>query len=256
MMAHLDPKERLAYEKKQLKRAANRKSAQLSRKRKKQYIEELKEENDQLRRQVDILQNSPDVILVFDVESDEVNFVSVTVTKLLGFSPQDLEGSAVWDLISKESVTELKDCMKQAQDIFVKKNPIKNKVKDKGSDEKEMDFTTQNEIAVSVDSPCTLRLNQRSKGSEAVEVSAMVVCSFSSTTHAAKQCILSIRPIEFRNVGMAYQTSTAVSQSSNTTNDKTSSVTENSNAESVDNEGAFISEESSGTSECGSSNND
>jgi Basic region leucine zipper len=52
--------------KKQQKRAANRRSAQLSRKRKKLYIEDLKEENDELRRKEQILRSIPDLIVVFD----------------------------------------------------------------------------------------------------------------------------------------------------------------------------------------------
>lgn len=53
-------------DKKLLKRAANRRSAQLSRKRKKQYIEELKDENADLRRMELILRSIPDMIVSFD----------------------------------------------------------------------------------------------------------------------------------------------------------------------------------------------
>ena len=95
----LSDKEKLAYEKKQLKRAANRKSAQLSRKRKKQvrprrlcirvsasgtcialsnkinagdrasqYIEELKEQNSDLRKRIHILRHVPDMVVVFNID--------------------------------------------------------------------------------------------------------------------------------------------------------------------------------------------
>lgn len=93
--------------KKQLKRAANRRSAQLSRKRKKQYIEELKEENDELRRKEQILMSIPDLIVVFD-SAGKLWFVSQSVNRFLDYVPEELEGSSFWNRLCDESVRLLK----------------------------------------------------------------------------------------------------------------------------------------------------
>jgi PAS domain S-box-containing protein len=94
-------------EKKQLKRAANRRSAQLSRKRKKQFMEELKEENDELRRKEQILMSIPDLIVVFN-SSGKLWFVSHSVSRFLDFSPKELEGSSFWERLCDDSVRLLK----------------------------------------------------------------------------------------------------------------------------------------------------
>jgi len=93
--------------KKQQKRAANRRSAQLSRKRKKQFIEELKDENDDLRRKEQILRAIPDLVVVFD-SSGRLGFVSESVGLFLDISPDTLEGTSFWDLICEDSVRMLK----------------------------------------------------------------------------------------------------------------------------------------------------
>jgi PAS domain S-box-containing protein len=93
--------------KRQLKRAANRRSAQLSRKRKKQYIEELKEENDELRRKEQILMSIPDLIVVFD-SAGKLWFVSQSVNRFLDYVPEELEGSSFWNRLCEESVRLLK----------------------------------------------------------------------------------------------------------------------------------------------------
>lgn len=94
-------------DKKHLKRAANRRSAQLSRKRKKQFIEELKEENDELRRKEAILRSIPDLIVVFD-SAGKLWFVSHSVNRFLDFSPSELQGSSFWERLCPESVRLLK----------------------------------------------------------------------------------------------------------------------------------------------------
>lgn len=96
-----------AEDKRSLKRAANRRSAQLSRKRKKQFIEELKEENDELRRKEQILKSIPDLIVVFD-SSGKLWFVSHSVSRFLDFSPRELEKASFWDRLCDESVRLLK----------------------------------------------------------------------------------------------------------------------------------------------------
>jgi len=94
-------------DKKHLKRAANRRSAQLSRKRKKVFIEELKEENDDLRRKEQILMSIPDLVVVFD-SSGKLWFVSHSVSNFLQFKDNELEGSSFWDRLCDDSVRLLK----------------------------------------------------------------------------------------------------------------------------------------------------
>lgn len=94
-------------DKKSQKRAANRKSAQLSRKRKKLFIEELKEENDELRRKEQILRAIPDLIVVFD-SSGRLNFVSESAGRFLDMSPNELVGASFWDRLCEDSVRLLK----------------------------------------------------------------------------------------------------------------------------------------------------
>lgn len=100
-------KEHTSEDKKMQKRAANRRSAQLSRKRKKQFIEELKEENDELRRKEQILRSIPDLIVVFD-SSGKLGFVSHSVSNFLEFTPDELVGSSFWERLCEESVRLLK----------------------------------------------------------------------------------------------------------------------------------------------------
>lgn len=93
--------------KREQKRAANRRSAQLSRKRKKQFIEELKEENDELRRKEQILKSLPDLVVVFD-SSGRLGFVSHSVDRLLSFTAAELEGTSFWERLCEDSVRLLK----------------------------------------------------------------------------------------------------------------------------------------------------
>ena len=94
-------------DKKLMKRAANRRSAQLSRKRKKQYIEDLKEENADLRRMELILRSIPDLVISFD-SSGKIGFVSQSVSNFLSFTPEELEGKSFWDRLCQDSVRLLK----------------------------------------------------------------------------------------------------------------------------------------------------
>ena len=107
--------------KKQLKRAANRRSAQLSRKRKKLYIEELKEENDELRRKEQILMSIPDLIVVFD-SAGKLWFVSQSVYRFLDFIPEELVGSSFWNRLCEESVRLLKAAFMDA--LAARKNDM------------------------------------------------------------------------------------------------------------------------------------
>mmetsp|Transcript_18020 Transcript_18020/g.40972 ORF Transcript_18020/g.40972 Transcript_18020/m.40972 type:complete len:239 (-) Transcript_18020:451-1167(-) len=101
------PQEENPGDKKQLKRAANRRSAQLSRKRKKVFIEDLKEENDELRRKEQILKHIPDLIIVFE-PTGKIFFVSHSVSNFLSYNPEELEGFSLWDRLSSGSVRLIK----------------------------------------------------------------------------------------------------------------------------------------------------
>ena len=94
-------------DKKHQKRAANRRSAQLSRKRKKQFIEELKDENDELRRKEQILRSIPDLIVVFD-STGKLWFVSQSVSRFMNMTAKELEGTSFWDRLCEDSVRLLK----------------------------------------------------------------------------------------------------------------------------------------------------
>jgi transcriptional regulator with PAS, ATPase and Fis domain len=94
-------------DKKVLKREANRRSAQLSRKRKKQFTEELKEENDELRKKELILKSIPDLVVVFD-STGRLWFVSESVSRFLKFTASELEGTSVWDRLCEDSTRLLK----------------------------------------------------------------------------------------------------------------------------------------------------
>lgn len=100
-------------DKKQAKRAANRLSAHLSRKRKKMLISDLKDENLELRRKEQILQFLPDLIIVFD-SSGLMPFVSSSVTRFLDYSPEELEGASFWDLLTVDSVQLIKSAFMDA----------------------------------------------------------------------------------------------------------------------------------------------
>jgi PAS domain-containing protein len=102
-----DDSEYYSGDKRQLKRVANRKSAQLSRKRKKQFIEELKDENDGLRRKEQILRSIPDLVVVFD-SSGKLWFVSESVSRFLDFTATELEGTSFWNRLCDDSVRLLK----------------------------------------------------------------------------------------------------------------------------------------------------
>jgi PAS domain-containing protein len=94
-------------DKRLMKRVANRRSAQLSRKRKKQFIEELKEENDGLRRKELILKSIPDLVVVFD-STGKLWFVSESVSRFMDFNADDLVGTSFWSRLCEDSVRLLK----------------------------------------------------------------------------------------------------------------------------------------------------
>lgn len=89
-------------EKKQQKRAANRKSAQLSRKRKKALIEELRYENQDLQRHEDILAVIPDPVFAFDTADGRVWFASNSASAQFGLPVEDLTSACFFDLMTED----------------------------------------------------------------------------------------------------------------------------------------------------------
>lgn len=89
-------------EKKLQKRAANRKSAQLSRKRKKALIEELRYENQDLQRHEDILEVIPDPVFAFDIANGKVWFASASAAAQFGRSLDDLTSACFFDLMTDD----------------------------------------------------------------------------------------------------------------------------------------------------------
>ena len=106
-------------EKRFLKRTANRRSAQMSRERKKRLIEELKEENDKLRHEEQILHSISDFIVVFD-SSGKMLFVSHSVKRLLNYSRCELEGRSFWERLCDKSVRILKAAFMNAMATRIK----------------------------------------------------------------------------------------------------------------------------------------
>lgn len=95
-------------EKKLQKRAANRRSAQLSRKRKKALIEELKYENLDLQRHEDILEVIPDPVFAFDTANGGVWFASNSASAQFGLSIEDLTSSNFFDLMTEDCAKRLR----------------------------------------------------------------------------------------------------------------------------------------------------
>lgn len=106
--------------KKEAKRAANRLSAHLSRKRKKMFIDDLKGENEDLRRKEQILQSIPDLIVVFD-SSGNMPFVSHSVSRFLSFTNDELQGASFWDILTQDSVRVIKSAFMDA--LAIKRQP-------------------------------------------------------------------------------------------------------------------------------------
>ncbi len=100
-------------DKKQAKRAANRLSAHLSRKRKKVFMDDLKDKNFELRRKEQILRSIPDLIVVFD-SSGLINFVSHSVTRFMNYTVEELEKTSFWDKLTEESVRLIKSAFMDA----------------------------------------------------------------------------------------------------------------------------------------------
>eukprot|EP00986_Skeletonema_menzelii_P013152 scaffold7491_cov142-Skeletonema_menzelii.AAC.3 len=107
-------------DKKYAKRAANRLSAHMSRKRKKMFVEDLKDENMELRRKEMILRSIPDLIVVFD-SSGSMSFVSQSASRFLNYTSSELENTSFWDRLTEDSVRLIKSAFMDA--LAVKRKP-------------------------------------------------------------------------------------------------------------------------------------
>ena len=190
-------------EKKVMKRAANRRSAQLSRKRKKQFIEDLREENAILRRKEQILRSIPDLVVVFD-SAGRLLFVSESVGRLLSFKSHELDGSSFWERLCDESVKLLKAAFMDAlaarnSDVgsVASSNSSKSKAKKgkaKGAMDDDMDLEPD-----SVPLGCgmwELRLVDKDGSHHLVTLTGVVHFPSDESGHSTPECVCSIRPRE------------------------------------------------------------
>jgi len=201
-------------EKRMEKRAANRRSAQLSRKRKKQFIEDLREENALLRRKEQILRAIPDLVVVFD-SAGRLLFVSESVSRLLDFSPDELDGSSFWDRICDESVRLLKAAFMDAlaarsssscssttsnanssgSACSIKSNKKTTASSSDAVDEKSVEDTVPESIPLG-SGMWELRLVDRDGTHHLVTLSGVVHFSSDDGGHVSPECVCSIRPRE------------------------------------------------------------
>ena len=160
-------------DKKQAKRAANRLSAHLSRKRKKMFIEELKEENVELRRKELILRSIPDLIVVFD-SSGCISFVSHSVTRFLDYKVEELENTSFWEHLTEESMRLIKSAFMDA--LAIKRNPNQDSTP----------LANGESMAVTL-----LHKNKGGETPQGLKVTLKGVVHFSTDS---PECVCSIRP--------------------------------------------------------------
>ena len=190
-------------EKKVMKRAANRRSAQLSRKRKKQFMEDLREENAILRRKEQILRSIPDLVVVFD-SAGRLLFVSESVGRLLSYKSDELDGSSFWERLCDESVKLLKAAFMDAlaarnSDVasVASSNSSKSRSK-KGKAKAAMD----DDMNVDPDSVplgsgmWELRLVDKDGSHHLVTLTGVVHFPSDESGHSTPECVCSIRPRE------------------------------------------------------------
>jgi PAS domain S-box-containing protein len=100
------------HEKKEAKRVANRRSASVSRARKKALVQEMTELNARLKRQALILALLPDLVIAVDVDG-VITFASDQVERILRFKPDVLVGSKLTDLLVPSSREKLRKLFKE-----------------------------------------------------------------------------------------------------------------------------------------------
>jgi PAS domain S-box-containing protein len=100
------------HEKKEAKKVANRRSASVSRARKKALVQEMTELNARLKRQALILALLPDLVVVVDAEG-VITFCSSQVERVLSYAPDVLVGSKLTDLLVPSSRAKLLKLFKE-----------------------------------------------------------------------------------------------------------------------------------------------
>jgi len=99
-------------EKRQAKRIANRKFAHISRTRKKAFVQELTQQNEQLKRHSMILSMLPDVVFVIGAEGD-ITFCSDRTVRVLRYGMEELVGRNMADMLAPASKDKLNTLIKQ-----------------------------------------------------------------------------------------------------------------------------------------------
>mmetsp|Transcript_2330 Transcript_2330/g.5095 ORF Transcript_2330/g.5095 Transcript_2330/m.5095 type:complete len:197 (-) Transcript_2330:173-763(-) len=84
------------------------------------FIEDLKDENVELKRKEMILRSIPDLIVVFD-SSGCISFMSHSVTRFMDYSAEELEHTSFWDLLTEDSVRLIKSTFMDA--LAIKRPP-------------------------------------------------------------------------------------------------------------------------------------
>ena len=77
------------------------------------FIDDLRDENQDLRRKEQILQSIPDLIVVFD-SSGNMPFVSHSLSRFLNFTNDELQGASFWDILTQDSVRMIKNAFMDA----------------------------------------------------------------------------------------------------------------------------------------------
>jgi len=199
-------------EKKTMKRAANRRSAQLSRKRKKQFIEDLRDENAILRRKEQILRSIPDLVVVFDF-SGRLLFVSESVGRLLSFKSNELDGSSFWDRLCEESVKLLKAAF---MDALAARNSDGAGVASSKSKSKNSKAKAANDDVMDVEPDSVplgsgmweLRLVDKDGSHHLVTLTGVVHFPCDESGNSTPECVCSIRPRETaQNLRSSFPTS-------------------------------------------------
>merc|ERR550514_1691466 len=100
--------------KKRLKREANRRSAQLSRQRKKAFVEDLKAKNAEFQHARAVLRNHPDAIFALD-GNGRVNFANGAAARTAGAPSGDsLRDRSFYDLLEADSRRRFGEALEEA----------------------------------------------------------------------------------------------------------------------------------------------
>lgn len=173
----------------------------------------MREENALLRRKEQILRAIPDLVVVFD-SAGRLLFVSESVSRLLDYSPDELDGSSFWDRLCDESVRLLKAAFMDALaarsssssstssyasssgSVSSIKSNKKNKASSSdGVDEKSVEGAVPESIPLG-SGMWEIRLVDKDGTHHLVTLSGVVHFSSDDSGHVSPECVCSIRPRE------------------------------------------------------------